>query len=390
MPSAAQDHSEERRRRERYLVVRRVTVIGSVIDFALGAGKIVVGAAVHSQALIADGLHSLSDLVTDIGVIWAAKHVSEPPDAEHPYGHQRIETMASVALGVVLVLVAGGIAYDALIKLWRSEVSSAPGPWSLAIVVASVISKEALYHYTARAARRLNSEMLLSNAWHHRTDAFSSLVVIAGLVGTMYGYGSLDAVAAIIVAGMITWVGWTIMRSGARELVDTAVDAEQTRAIKEEAIAVEGVADIHDLRTRRMGGSIVLDGHVLLSDPTVSVSEGHRIGEAVRKRLKKRFKDLTDITIHVDAEDDRFDFSSARLPLRAKLLERLAEYWKDIPAAAAVEGTVIHYLEGRVQVETRLSLNRFEDIRQAQQAARQLTEAAAQDPDIERIDISFR
>jgi divalent metal cation (Fe/Co/Zn/Cd) transporter len=138
-----------------------------------------------------------------------------------------------------------------------------------------------------------------------------------------------------------------------------------------------------------MGGNIVLDGHVLLSEPTVSVSEGHRIGEAVRKRLKKRFRDLTDITIHVDAEDDRFDLTSARLPLRADLLERLAGYWKDIPAAASVEKTVIHYLEGRIRVEIRLALDRFEDIQQAQNAARQLTEAAASDPDIERINILF-
>ena len=389
MSLAARDHSENQERRERYLVVRRVTVIGSVIDLLLAAGKIVIGAGVHSQALIADGLHSLSDLVTDIGVIWAAKHVSEPPDAEHPYGHQRIETLASVVLGVVLLLVAGGIAYEALMKLLRDEVVATPGPWSLAIVVASVISKEAIYQYTVRAARQLRSELLLSNAWHHRTDAFSSLVVIAGLVGTMYGYASLDSVAAIIVAGMITWVGWTIMRNGARELIDTAVDEEQTREIREAALGVEGVADIHDLRTRRMGGNIVLDGHVLLSQPTVSVSEGHRIGEAVRKRLKKRFRDLTDITIHVDAEDDRFDPTSARLPLRADLLERLAGYWKDIPAAASVEKTVIHYLEGRIRVEIRLALDRFEDIQQAQTAARQLAEAASSDPDIERIDILF-
>jgi hypothetical protein len=179
------------------------------------------------------------------------------------------------------------------------------------------------------------------------------------------------------------------MRNGARELVDTAVDAEQTRAIKAAAVGVEGVKGIHDLRTRRMGANIVLDGHVLLSEPTISVSEGHRIGEAVRRQLKKRFKNVNDITIHVDAEDDQLDETSAQLPLRTELLERLTGYWKDIPAAGSIEKTVIHYLNGRIQVEARLPLAQFEDIHQARRTVGRLTEAAASDPDIERIHIYF-
>jgi cation diffusion facilitator family transporter len=374
---------------ERYATVRRVTLVGAAVDFALGVGKIFVGAAVHSQALIADGLHSLSDLVTDVMVIWAARHASRAPDASHPYGHQRIETMAAVVLGLVLVLVAGGIAYDALAKLVRGDAGATPGAWSLAIAAASIVSKEAIYQYTARAARRLDSDLLMSNAWHSRTDALSSLVVIAGLVGAMLGYPAFDAVAAILVAGMITWIGWTITRNGARELVDTAVDADQTRQIQGVAIGVEGVGGVHDLRTRRMGSDIVLDGHILLAEPTVSVSEGHRIGESVRRHLKKSFPNMHDITIHVDAEDDQAHQRSAHLPLRAELLDRLKRYWEDVPGADSMVKTVFHYLDGGVQVEAWLPLSGFEDIGQAQQAAQRLRESVASDPDIQHIDILF-
>lgn len=389
MPASSHAQSESITRGERYATVRRVTLIGAVVDLALGIGKIFVGAAVHSQALIADGLHSMSDLGTDLMVIWAARHASRAPDASHPYGHQRIETLASVVLGLVLVMVAGGIAYDAIVKLIRGDAAPTPGAWSLAIAAASIVSKEAIYQYTARAARRLNSDLLLSNAWHSRTDALSSLVVIVGLVGAMLGFGWLDAVAAIVVAGMITWIGWTIMRNGARELVDTAVDADQTRAIRAVAVGVEGVHGVHDLRTRRMGSDIVLDGHILLSEPTVSVSEGHRIGEAVRKRLKKAFPNMNDITIHVDAEDDHAHQRSAHLPLREDLLEQLAQCWRDVPRAGPVVKTVLHYLDGGVQVETWLSLSGFEDIDQAQEAARRLRKAAGKIRHIHSIDILF-
>jgi len=217
----------------------------------------------------------------------------------------------------------------------------------------------------------------------------SSLVVIAGLAGTMYGYKSFDAVAAIVVAAMITWIGWTIMRNGARELIDTAVDADQALEFRDAAVDVEGVNDIHDLRTRRMGSDIVMDGHVLLTEPTVSVSEGHRIAEAVRNQLKTRFPNINDITIHIDAEDDQSHQRSADLPLRAELLARLTDYWKDIPAAGSIQRTVLHYLNGRVRIEAWLPLAQFEDILQARQVAQQLRQSVASDPQIQSIEVLF-
>ena len=154
--------------------------MGSVVDLALGVAKIIVGKLAYSQALVADGVHSLSDLVTDFMVIWAAKHASRGPDAEHPYGHQRIETLASIVLGILLCVVAVGIAYDAIMTLVKGGKLPIPGVIALAIAAISVVSKEAIYHYTMRAARQLQSELLRSNAWHSRSDAFSSVVVIVG------------------------------------------------------------------------------------------------------------------------------------------------------------------------------------------------------------------
>lgn len=389
MPESTNEHSGHAASQARYETVRRVTLIGSVVDLSLGMGKFIVGVAVNSQALVADGLHSLSDLATDLMVIWAARHASREPDASHPYGHQRIETMASLVLGLVLVMVAGGIAYDAIINLVRGDATPTPGAWSLAMAVLSVVSKEAIYHYTARAARRLNSDLLMSNAWHSRTDALSSLVVIAGLVGVIFGFQSFDALAAIVVAGMITWIGWKITRNGAMELVDTALDPKLTHEIRNEAMKVEGVKDMHDLRTRRMGSDIVLDGHILLTEPTASVSEGHRIGEAVQKRLKKAFPNMHDITIHVDAEDDQAHQRSAHLPMRSDLLVQLSDCWADIPQADSVVKTVLHYLNGGIQLEIWLSLRRFDDLAQAREVERQLRAAAGTIQDIQSIDILY-
>lgn len=340
---------------DRYREVRKVTLIGSVLDLSLGIAKIAIGVIAHSQALIADGIHSLSDLATDFMVIYAAKHAHREADEDHPYGHGRIETVATVALGMALVAVAAGIAWDSLRRLFEPNLLLHPGLLALGVAVASVLSKEWIYHYTMRVARRLRSNMLKANAWHSRTDAISSILVVIGIIGTMLGYPSLDAVAAVAVALMIAKIGWDLSWSSLRELIDTALDAEEVESIRESIMAVEGVRALHMLRTRRSGGNAFVDVHLLV-DPQLSVSEGHQIGERVRRQLEGDASDVTDVTVHIDPEDDEKNSPCDHLPLREEILVMLNRQWENIPLASRIRNVTLHYLNGKVHLDLTLPL----------------------------------
>lgn len=371
----------------RYQATRRITLIGGVLDLVLGVGKIVVGTLATSQALIADGVHSLSDLATDFMVIWAAREASREPDADHPYGHQRIETLATIALGIGLAAVAVSIAWDAARSALAGDLS-VPGMAALLVAGLSVAGKEVIFRYTMRVANKFDSELLRSNAWHSRSDALSSVVVIVGVAGSMAGHAYWDALAAVIVAAMILWVAGRMVWRGAQDLIDTGVQPSRVQEIEETIKAVPGVRDIHDLRTRRMGNETYLDGHVLVR-PKLSVSEGHRIAEAARHRLRADFHDITDVTIHVDAEDDTAYQRSAHLPLREDVNALLDDYWAPIPEAELITRRTLHYLDGKLHVEVHLPLEAFSGVEAATTAARRLREAAAGDPSIAIIEVLF-
>jgi cation diffusion facilitator family transporter len=373
---------------QRYRETKRITLIGGALDLGLGILKLAVGKLAFSQSLIADGVHSLSDLVTDILVIWAAKEASREPDADHPYGHQRIETVATIVLGLLLVMVAGAIGLTAVEGLIAGEQQPTPTFWALIAAAVSVLSKEFIYRWTMRVADRIQSTLLRSNAWHSRSDALSSIIVIIGVGGSMIGITSLDAIAAVIVALMIVYIAAVMVWQGTRELIDTGVDAAQLAAIGEAAKNIEGVTDIHHLRTRRMGSDVFLDGHVLVSSK-LSVSEGHHIGEAVYKSLKSGFENIADITIHIDAEDDETYQKSSHLPLRSELIARLRQYWRNIPESDMITRIVLHYINGRVLVEAWLPLDQFHTLDQARDIDHKLCSACGDDEQIEKVDILF-
>ncbi len=334
----------------RYKDIRKVTLVGAAVDLLLSVVKIFVGTVAGSQALVADGLHSLSDLATDFLVLFAAKHAQRRADEEHPYGHGRIETVATVVLGVSLVMVAIGISYDAARHLMEPQQLSHPGWIALLVAVSSVLSKEAIYHYTARAARRLRSNMLLANAWHSRTDAISSVIVVVGLLATMAGYPTFDALAAVAVALMIAKIGWDLLWKSLQELIDTALDADKVQQIRDAIVAVDGVRTCHMLRTRHSGSDALADVHILV-DPGLSVSEGHQIGEAVRERIMARVVEVTDVTVHIDPEDDEFASPCNALPLRDEILQRLHDHWRPLAIETRINKVVLHYLDGKVDVE---------------------------------------
>jgi len=245
-------------REDRYQTIRKVTHIGSALDLLLAVDKMLVGWLAQSQALIADGVHSLSDLMTNFVVLFAAKEAHREADKEHPYGHGRIESIATVGLGAVLVLVAIGISIDAIQRLFQPDLLLRPGIWALVAAAASVLVKEGLYHYIMSLARRLRSDLLRANAWLSRSDAISSIIVIIGVGGSMAGLHYVDAIAAILVAAMIAKIGIKIGKGSVQELIDTGVDEQKLADIRQAILAVDGVKALHMLRTRRMGANVLV------------------------------------------------------------------------------------------------------------------------------------
>ena len=335
---------------ERGAATSLTAVGGAFANVLLTVVKVWAGFAGNSQALIADGIHSLSDLLSDALVLLAGRQAVQGPDLDHPYGHGRYETVATLVLGIFLIAVAIGIGWDAAHRLFAPEELLRPGPLALAAALLSIVVKECLYWWTLGHASRVRSDLLRANAWHHRSDAISSLVVLIGIGGTMAGLPYLDAIAAILVAVMIGQIAWGLGWPAVNELVDTGLDANRLEAIRGTIRSVGGVRDIHMLRTRRHNGDASADVHVLV-DPIVSVSEGHMISLLVEQRLKREIDEITDVTVHIDPEDDHKMVPRIDLPLRAEVLARLASLWSGIPAATERQRVVLHYLGGRIDVE---------------------------------------
>lgn len=334
-----------------YRLARRVTLNGAYLDFVLGVIKIVVGWIAHSQALIADGIHSMSDLATDFLVLLAARHGSKEADDRHPYGHNRIETLASVLLAGALALVAIGISWGAIGRLLSDQPLPVPGAIALLVAAMSAVLKEAIYRYTMRAARKLDSNLLKANAWHSRSDALSSLVVIAGVGGALLGFPWADALAAVGVSLMILQVAWSIGHEGVHELIDTGLEEKELVRIRDTVLAIDGVRDMHELRTRRMGSGVLADLHIHVPS-AVSVSEGHRIGDEVYKRLKQEFSRLADVVVHVDCEDDTEQRPSSNLPLRHSVEVEVRAAVADVFGDADVlRRLTLHYLGGKLHIE---------------------------------------
>ncbi|GKS70269.1 cation diffusion facilitator family transporter [Nitrosomonas sp. PY1] len=373
---------------QRYREIRRVTLIGSALDFSLGTAKIVIGWIANSQALVADGVHSLSDLLTDFMVLYAAKHSHKEADSEHPYGHGRIETLATASLGLVLVVVAFGIGYHSIQRLNDNETVVEFSVLALSIALISVLTKEWIYRYTVSAARRLRSDMLMANAWHSRSDAFSSMVVLVGIIGVALGHAYLDAIAAVIVAAMIAKIGIDLLRSSIQELIDSALEPEKVALLRQQIVAVDGVRSVHMLRTRKSAGNILVDVHIQV-DPRLSVSEGHRIGDVVRQSLLSQADGITDVTIHIDPENDEIMDYCGQLPLREHVIQALKQQWTDLPSTA-IENVTLHYLSGGIDVELDLPIEILPSILDAKKQADTLKQAAETLTYIREIQVRFK
>jgi cation diffusion facilitator family transporter len=283
---------------ERAAAASRSTWVSVGINLVLTTVQILVGIFAKSQGLIADGIHSLSDLVADFVVLFAGHHAKKDADEDHPYGHQRFETAASLALGGLLMAVGIGMLWSAYHKLVAPETVQTVHVVALWVAGGALVAKETLFRYMLAVAKRVKSSMLVANAWHARSDAASSLVVGLGIIGNLAGYPILDPIAALIVGFMVSKMGWEFGWDALHDLMDRAVDEQEVAAIRQTLRDTPGVSDVHDVHTRKMGDMIVVDAHIEV-DASITVEAGHDIAVLARQRVLQRHRVLNLMT-HVD------------------------------------------------------------------------------------------
>lgn len=349
-PSPTPAHTHEARRARG---IQRATLAAVVTNAMLAIGQIIVGLAANAFSLVADAAHTISDLFTDLLVLLAGKHGAEPADADHPYGHARIETAATLILGSVLAAVGIGFLLASADRLQNMDQAPRLHIAALYMAIVTLIAKEGLFRFTIAASRRLRAPVLEANAWHARSDAASSLVVAVGIGGSLAGYPFLEPLAAAVVGFLILRIGLRLAWRALRELVDTGLPADDVARIRSTVRATPGVRGSHDMRTRRMADRVLVDTHVLV-DPRISVSEGHRISDRVYAAIRRAHPEVRDVLVHIDAEDDRVlqNANAGELPAREQVAAAVAEL---LETPGIEPRLLLHYLGGRVEVEVLLS-----------------------------------
>jgi cation diffusion facilitator family transporter len=347
-------HAPEPISEQRYREGQKVTWVSVGVNVCLTVLQIGVGLFAHAQSLVADGFHSLSDLVADFLVLVANFHSRHPADEAHPYGHRRIETAASLALGLILFGTGAAILWYAAGRIQHLDALPAVAPVAFWTALATIAAKEGLFRYMLHVGERLRSPMLVANAWHARSDAASSLVAACGIGGSLLGMRWLDPLAAVIVGFMILRMGWEFAWEALRELMDEGLSPQALEEIRATLRDTPGVVDVHDLRTRRMAHEALVDAHIRV-DGRISVSEGHRIAESARRRVLATHPQVLDVLVHVDAEDDSVPSgrSPLDLPEREALLVRLHDMLG--VEQKGIEKAVFHYLGDKVEAEVFLA-----------------------------------
>lgn len=279
---------------------RQVTWIGLALNLILFITKFILGFVGSSQAVIADAFHSLSDIATDIATLFGIKFWSTPPDECHPYGHKRIETIVTVVIGIALSIIALGIGYNALILMRKTNLKP---PTKIAAfgAILSIILKEALYHWTLAVGTRIKSSVLIANAWHHRSDAISSIPVLITVTVAIFNpnFAFIDLVGALIVSLFILKVSWDIIRPAASELADSGASEYDREKIKSIVMEIDDVKATHAIRTRKLGTGLYVDLSVLV-DGEITVQKGHHVSHEVKNRLLLKGPDILDVVVHIE------------------------------------------------------------------------------------------
>ena len=332
----------------------RAIVVGIIANILLSLFKFAGGILGNSVALVADAIHSLSDLVTDVIVLLTHRIGKIPQDEDHPYGHGRAETIGSTIIGLLIIATGIGVIHETWEAMGEAP-GKAPGLLAATAALFSILINEGLFHYTRRVGEATQSPSLIANAWHHRSDAISSIAALIGIVGASQGFPFMDPLAGAIVGIMIVKVGIDITREGTRDLMDTALSDEHTEKIHSILKEIPEILHFHDLRTRVIGGEFLIDVHILV-DSEMTVTEGHRVAEIARRNLIKAFDNIQDVLVHVDGEHDAE--VEGIYPVTRKELMDIAR-----PLISELKGNIsqpeirVHHIKGKNIVDVFLKID---------------------------------
>jgi len=362
----------------------KATLVGAFANLLLSVAKFIGGVAGNSTALVADALHSLSDLLTDAIVLATHKIGQIPADSNHPYGHGRAETIGATIVGAVIILAGIWIGYE----VWQviaSGIKLVPTWLAAGVATFSILVNEGIFHYTRIVGERVNSPAIIANAWHHRSDAISSVAALIGILGAHFGYSIMDPLAGGVVAIMILKVGATIFAEGLRDLMDTGLSEDQTQEFQKIIDGIPEVIKFHDLRTRTLGGEIFMDIHILV-DTDLTVTEGHAAAERVRRSLINAFNRVQDVLVHVDGEEDQKLlqlYSSTREDLR-KIVDPMIT---DADITLKQTRMRVHYLKGTTLVEIYLQVDPTKSMSEIHPHFENLKERLKSAPEIDDVRI---
>jgi cation diffusion facilitator family transporter len=362
--------------------VFRYTLIGSFVNSFLFFFQLIAGWLFHSPAVVADALHTLTDLLSDIVILLASKKSQAPPNRKYPYGHGKFENLAEML--VALFMIGAGVAFA--IKTYQALLAPVLASfYAIPVALATLIAKETLYQFTARAGRRLGSRLLITNAWHHRTDAISSLAVFISLIAARFGYPFLDPLAGFIIAAAIVFTGFRFAQNSLRDLLESGIDDDFLEAILETARAQSGVEDVLEFRARRHGSDILMDLHVLVNG-RISVSDGHQIAIRVMQGVKEKFPRVSDVLVHIDPEDDE----AVPTPLQRSsfdLENEVRENLKNLEGLEGISHFVVHFLEGKASVQFEILVDKNLSLEEASGIARKARKIVEATDDIHHADI---
>lgn len=364
----------------------RATIISAVSDVTLAALKFAAGTIGGSAALIADAIHSTTDLATDFVSFVSLKISHQEPDEDHPYGHGRAETIGTAVIGMVVGAIGLGLTWEQVVAL-ESGKESSPTLLAAAAAGVSMLIKEAMYWYTMAIGRKARSESVIANAKHHRSDSLSSLAALVGIVGATLGYHAMDPLAAVIVGLMITHMGGEIVLDAARNLMDSGLSFEELSELHRIIEKVPNVIHHHDIKTRRAGRDVFIDLHIQ-APPRISASEAHNIAETVRHDLRRLAPHVTDAMVHIDTENDSDGghlYPDHRGLANKAVLEILEKY----PDIRLAEDIVLHYFVKNLVVDVTLESSNEQAIPKAREAAALIKEKLFQGG-VNEVDVKYR
>ncbi len=360
-----------------------VTWLGFSANLALVAVKGVIGSLTQSAALIADAGHSLSDLFSDMITFWSLRMSRQPRDANHPYGHGRFETVGALIISVLLILTGAGVVWHTLERIEHLVVPGKLALWGAGV---SILVKELLYQITRFVGKRSGSRVLMANAWHHRSDAVSSIAALAGIAGAQWGMPLLDPIAGFLVAGLIIKTGVDIANGSIRELTDEVAEQEVIDTINQTLGQVDGVEHFHQVRARRMGPHLLVDLHLEVNC-AMSVSAAHQVAERVRWHILEALPAVNEVLIHVDAEEDTEEGEIVLMRPQVEIENDIRKSLKQLPDILGISHILCHFLNQQLSVQVNILVDPEIPVRQAQELGNSAKKIIEQINDIDSADL---